>query len=106
MAGDAFLINITPEQKKALIRRAAQLTVETGKRMTMSDLLRDALDQLLAAPLEDASSTGDKSDSIKFTPLPPIAAAIKRARLSSGKPIGVVVNELLAEALSLQEVSV
>lgn len=100
MATELFNFNISPDQKAKLMRRAALMTVETGKRVTMSDLLREAIEQVCNAPFDDAGGDG-KTKVIKFTPIPVVKQAIDRAHLNSGKPIPEVINELLAQALEL-----
>lgn len=104
MASDAFLINLSPAQKMALLKRAALMTAESGKRITMSDLVRDVIDQLVASPIYD--NVDDKSNAIKFTPLPTVARAIRQAHANSGRPVSEVVNQLLVEALQAEGMSV
>ncbi|MFZ4773954.1 MAG: hypothetical protein ACOYM3_01235 [Terrimicrobiaceae bacterium] len=101
---ELFNFNISPDQKTKLIRRAALMTANTGKRITMSDLLRSALDQVINSPIEETDSP-TKSPSIKFTPLPRVARAINQAHLNSGKPVNDVVNEMLVELLQSEGVS-
>ena len=103
METDQIIVNVSKPQKKALIQRAAQQTAITGERMTMSDLVRTAIDQILIAPVDVESD--DKSNSIKFTPLPPVARAIRQAHINSGRPVGEVVNQMLAEALHAEGVN-
>lgn len=98
---ELFNFNISPDQKTKLIRRAALMTANTGKRITMSDLLRSALDQVINSPIEETDSP-----SIKFTPLPRVARAINQAHLNSGKPVNDVVNEMLVELLQAEGVNV
>lgn len=102
MESNAFLVNLTPQQKIALRRRAALLTVETGKQTTMSDLVRDVIDQIIATPIQMAN---EKSNAIKFTPRPKIAEALKQAHFNSGKPVSDIVNQMLEEALHAEGVS-
>ena len=105
MATELFGINLTATQKVALRKRAALMTAETGKQITMSDLVRDLIDQMVVTPIHDAAPDDDKSNSIKFTPLPPVARAIRQAHINSGRPVGEVVNQMLAEALHAEGVS-
>lgn len=101
---ELFNFNISPDQKTKLIRRAALMTASTGKRITMSDLLRNALDQVINSPLEDTTSN-ERTPAIKFIPLPKVAKAINQAHINSGKPVGEVVNEMLVELLQSEGVS-
>ena len=105
MTTELFNINLSQSQKVALRRRAALMTAETGKLITMSELVRDLIDQMVVTPIHDATPDDDKSNSIKFTPLPPVARAIRQAHINSGRPVGEVVNQMLAEALHAEGVS-
>ena len=102
---ELFNFNISPDQKTKLIRRAALMTANTGKRITMSDLLRSALDQVINSPLEDPDNAA-KTPTIKFNPLPRVAKAINQAHLNSGKAVGDVINEMLIELLQSEGMSV
>lgn len=105
MATELLGINLTATQKVALRKRAALMTAETGKQITMSDLVRDLIDQAIVAPINESSD--DKSKNvIRFTPLPPVARAIRAAHANSGRPVSEVVNQLLVEALQAEGVSV
>jgi hypothetical protein len=104
MTTELFNINLTQTQKIALRRRAALMTAESGKLITMSDLVRNLIDELVASPITESSDT-DKSSAIKFTPLPHVAKALKQARFNSGKPVSEIVNEMLVEALQNEGIS-
>ena len=104
MTTELFNLNLTPAQKTALRRRAALMTAESGRQTTMSDLVRDLIDQLITAPVEVAQGN-DKTKAIEFVPLLPIANALEQARFSSGKPMNEIMNEMLAEALQIEGVS-
>jgi len=100
MADEILNVRLSDVQKKQLLRRSALLTAKFGRRVTMSDMLRDALDQLVSAPLDDQNENGRRKE-IKFVPLPPVEKALQRAHQNSGKPVGEIVNELLVEALEV-----
>lgn len=102
MSTEFFGINLSPDAKTALRKRAATITVETGKLVTMSDLVRDLVDQYIAS-INSASK--DTTSVIKFTPLPDVAKALKQAHFSSGRPVSDIVNEMLIEALRNEGVS-
>ncbi len=104
MESNAFLVNLTPQQKVALRRRAALMTAETGRQITMSELVREVIDQLISAPI-GLPQTSDKSNAIKFVPRPAIADALKRAHDNSGRPVSEIVNQMLAEALQAEGMS-
>lgn len=104
MATELLGINLTATQKVALRKRAALMTAETGKQITMSDLVRDLIDQAIVAPIGE-HAPDDKTNTIKFTPVPAIAKALKQAHFSSGRPVGEIVNQMLAEALQAEGMS-
>ena len=102
MATELFQVNLTNSQKSGLLRRAALLTAERGRRITMSDLLRDAIDGILTAPLDDGGPAGSSKTTIRYTPRPDVAKALKRASAHSGKPVPEVIDTLVAEALEME----
>jgi len=102
MPTEFFGINLSPDAKTALRKRAATITVETGKPVTMSDLVRGLVDQYIAS-LSNAPK--DTASAIKFTPLPRVAKALKQAHFSSGRPVSDIVNEMLVEALQNEGIS-
>jgi hypothetical protein len=97
-----FNFRLTKAQKTRLLKRAALMTVNAGKRITMTDLLLNALEQLVSAPMADEQSAVKGTETIKFIPTPDVAKALKRAQANSGKPIGTIVNQLVIEALQVE----
>jgi len=104
MQTDLFQVNLSQSQKSALLRRAALLTAKTGKRHTMSDLIRAALDQALNTPIEDTAGDA-KTKAVKFTPTPAVEKALQQAHFNSGKPVSEIINESLAEAFQMEVTS-
>ena len=100
---ELFNFKVSPEERTALMKRAAQLTLATGRRVTMSDLLRNAIALILDVPVE--TENGSKPKAIEFIPSPGVEKALRRAHFNSAKPMEEIVNELLAEALQSQEMS-
>ncbi len=97
---ELFNFKITPEERASLMRRAAQRTLKTGRRVTMSDMLRDAIRVILNTPDTDVPT---HTRTILFTPTPKVTEAIQRASFSSGRPIDDIINAAISEALQLQE---
>lgn len=100
---ELFQVNLTQADKTALLKRAALLTAATGKRHTMSDLVREALRIILSSPIDEPASAQAKA--LKFTPTPAVDKAIRQAHFNSGKPVNEIINEGLVEAFQLQEMS-
>lgn len=106
MAEDRQLnFTLDPSRRAALVKRAALLTANRndGRRVTMSDLLRDAIDVILTAPIDTAdANAGHKAIAIRYIPRPEIARALRQASLNSGKPINAVLDELVGEQLQAE----
>ena len=101
-----FNFNLSESERTALMRRAAQMTIKTGRRITMSDLLREAVVSIINSPLDGTdSNTKISLKAIHFIPAANVQRALRQATLNSGKPVDEVINALLAEALQLQEMS-
>ncbi len=98
-----YNFNLSQAERTALMKRAAQLTAQTGRRVTMADLLREAISKVIDSPIETTPKA--KSKTIEFTPVPGVEEALRRARLNSGRSMNEVVNELLTEAVQSQEIS-
>lgn len=104
MAYKPTLVNLTPEQKSALRVRAGRLTAQTGETVSVNDLIRQAIEQMLATANEPEPPPFLARQSIQFVPIAAVEKALRRAANDSGRPVGDVVNGLLAEAIQTQEV--
>ena len=106
MAYKPTLVNLTPEQKSALRVKAGKMTAQTGETVSVNDLIRQAIEQMLAAANHSEPEPPPflSRQSIQFVPIAAVEKAIRRAASDSGRPVGDVVNSLLAEAIQTQEV--
>lgn len=101
---EKILVRLTAEEKKKVIRLAAQRSIDTGKRLSFGETVR----LLALSAIESIDGTNDtdagKDEIVKFKPAPEISKALKRARVNSGQDTSTVINTLLTEALQLEGV--
>ena len=96
-------IRLSKDEKQKVFRLAAKRSLDTGERISASDVLRD----LAMAALESTEGTlatldAGKESLIKFKPAPEILKALKRATLNSGQTTDKVINALLSDALQME----
>lgn len=104
MAQDAKLqIRLTADEKAKIFRLAARRSLDTGERISASDVLRDlAITALEGNHDSTALPDASKEMLIKFKPVPEVLKALKRASANSGQTTDKVINALIAEALQLE----
>ncbi len=97
-------IRLSKEEKQKVFRLAAKRSLDTGERISASDVLRDLA--MTALESSNASLTlhddAGKESLIKFKPAPEILKALKRAQFNSGQSTDKVINTLLSDALQLE----
>lgn len=96
-------IRLSKEEKQKVFRLAAKRSLDTGERISASDVLRD----LAMAALESSNASltpheAGKESLIKFKPSPEILKALKRAQINSGQSADKVINALLSDALQME----
>lgn len=96
-------IRLSKEEKQKVFRLAAKRSLDTGERISASDVLRDlAMTALESSNASPTPPDAGKESLIKFKPAPEILQALKRAQLNSGQSADKVINALLAESLQLE----
>lgn len=99
---EKVLVRLTAEEKKKVIRLAAQRSIDTGKRLSFGETVRLlALSAIESIDGTDATDAG-KDEIVKFKPAPEILKALKRAQFNSGQSTDKVINTLLSDALQLE----
>jgi len=104
MANELVNFNLDTDRRAALVLRAASLTMQRGARVTVSDLLREAVEYILNADEQPAVTGTGKGRVIRFRARPNVDKAIRRAAEGSGRSVDEVVNAMLADAMQIEEV--
>lgn len=100
MATEIVNFNLDTERRTALVKRAAALTMQRGERVTVSDLLREGVEHILSATDDGAPTKGRV---VRFRARPAVEKALRRAT-DGGRSVDDVVNNMLAEAMQIEEV--